>query len=122
MKRRFTDQDAWVTDAEAEQTDRDRVTADPEEQRLGLSMLAKTALGVFVVVALIISISNVMKYNQQKEKEAAYRAAIEAVEKENGRLQNLLDAPMDDEYIARLAQERLGLGFSDEKQYHNNLN
>lgn len=124
MKQRFTEQDAWMTDAdaEAEQTDRDRVTADPEEQRLGLSMLAKTALGVFVVVALIISISNVMKFNQQKEKEAAYRAAIEAVDKENGRLQNLLDAPMDDEYIARLAQERLGLGFSDEKQYHNNLN
>ena len=95
---------------------------DAFEHRLGLSMLAKTALGVFVIVALVIGVSNVMKHNELREQAAALEAQKEEKEKEIGALRYLYDAPMDDEYIARIAQERLGLEFSDEKQYHNNLN
>ena len=120
MKQTFTEQDVVVSEAEDAQQD-ERVS-DPEERRLGMSMLARTALGVFVIVALIISVSNVMKFNRKQEEEAAYRELIEAVDKENGKLQHLLNSPMDDDYIARLAQERLGLAFPDEQKFYNNLN
>ena len=120
MKQTLTEQDVVIS--EVEDTRRDEQVSDPEERQLGMSMLAKTALGVFVIVALIISVSNVMKFNRKQEEEAAYRELIESVDKENGQLQHLLNSPMNDEYIARLAQERLGLSFPDEQKFYNNLN
>lgn len=120
MKETFTEQDVVVS--EAEDIRRDDEVSDPEERRLGMSMLAKTALGVFVIVALVISVSNVMEFNRKQEEEAAYRELIESVDKENGKLQHLLNSPVDDDYIARLAQEKLGLSFPDEQKFYNNLN
>ena len=93
-----------------------------EEHRLGLSMLLKIALGVVVIVSLVISISSVMRFNELEAQKAALEAQIEAKDKEIGELKHLVDAPMDDDYIARIAQERLGLVFPDEKQYYSDLN
>ena len=119
MKQTFEQNEPWIQKVEDEQRDAD---VNMEEHRLGLSMLLRIALGVVVVVSLVISISSVMRYNELEEQKAALEAQIEAKDKEIGELQYLVDAPMDDDYIARIAQERLGLEFPDEKQYYNDLN
>jgi cell division protein FtsL len=93
-----------------------------EDHRLGVSMLLRIALGVVVIVSLVISVSSVMRFNELEEQKAALEEQIKEKDKEIGELRYLVDAPMDDEYIARIAQERLGLEFPDEKQYYNDLN
>ena len=101
---------------------RDDAEETMEEHRLGLSMLLRIALGVVVIVSLVISVSSVMRFNELEEQKAALEEQIKEKDKEIGELRYLVDAPMDDEYIARIAQERLGLEFPDEKQYYNDLN
>ena len=120
MKQTFTEQDVVI--AENEDEKHAEQMSDPEERRIGMSMLAKTALGVFVIVALIISVSNVIKFNRKQEEATAYKELIKAEETKGGQLWNLLNSRVDDEYIARLAQERLGLSFPDEQKYHTNWN
>ena len=117
MKRNNLENEVWIPEEVPKEG-----TPDVAERRLGMSMLAKTALGTFVIVALIIGIGNVMKYNELREQAAALELKKEEKDKEIGELRYLIDAPMDDEYIARVAQMKLGLEYSDEKQYHNNLN
>ena len=119
MKQSWEQNELPVSGAEEVQDDSE---AALEEHRLGLSMLLRIALGVVVIVSLVISISSVMRFNELEEQKAALEAQIQEKDKEIGELRYLVDAPMDDKYIARIAQERLGLEFPDEKQYYNDLN
>ena len=120
MKSHHTEDELWMPEnGDAPATE--PVADTEDDQRLGMSMLAKIAVGVFVVVALIISVANVMEFNKQQEQIEALKAQNEEMEKEIGEKQNLLDSPVDDAYIAALA-EKLGLSYPDEKHYYNDLN
>ncbi len=93
-----------------------------QETKLGLSMLGKVALGVVVMVSLIISISCLMRFNQleteRKELEAELHQYNEAIRE----LQDIINSPMDDEYIIQQAKDKLGYYFPDENIYYQDVN
>ena len=88
------------------------------ETKLGLSMLGKVALSILIAVSLIISISCLMKFNQleteRKELEAELAEYNEAIRE----LQEIINSPMDDEYIIQQAKDKLGYYFPDENIYY----
>ncbi len=107
---------------QVESSDVNRAELPEAERRLGLSMLTRVVLAVVVLVSLIISISCVMTFNQLESQKAELQAQVDACNQEIDELQYLINAPMNDEYIARIARERLKLHFPDEYIYHSNVN
>lgn len=101
----------------------DPIKVDVEvEAKLGLSMLGKVALGVVVMVSLIISISCLMKFNQLEEERKALEADLKKYNDVIGELQDIINSPMDDEYIIQQAKDKLGYYFPDENIYYQDVN
>ena len=103
-----------LTNAEAYTPAQD---ADTEKRR-GVSLFARVALAAVVVVSLIISVSSIMRFNELEE----LQAEIEHCNDDISEKQQLLNAPVDRDYIARMARERLGLHFPDENVYYSRTN
>ena len=100
----------------------DRQDTAPESAgKQGVTVLARVALAAVVVVALIISVSNVMRYNEQKARKAELEAQVAACNEEIEELQYLINAPVDKDYVERVARERLGLHYPDEDIYYSNI-
>ena len=75
-----------------------------------------------LLLSLLVTAINVMQYNQKKreaEKLAAEKAILEEKIEE---MRYRLESPLDDEYVARVAREKLGLCYPDEIIYYNDLN
>ena len=101
----------------------EQVRNDTErEKKLGLSMLAKLALSVVVIVSLIISVSCLMRFNQLEEERKALEKELAAYNKVIGELQYIINSPEDDEYIIQQAKEKLGYYFPDENIYYQDVN
>lgn len=96
--------------------------APDNEKLLGRSMLWRVALAVVVVVAMIISVSSFMRNNQLEAEKAELQAKLNDYNQKIAELQHLLNQPMNEEYIVRIAKERLGLYFPDEIIYYNGQN
>ncbi len=113
-KNLFDDRREIVTASPSEsiQTDKD------VETKLGLSMLAKVALSVLVAVSLIISISCLMKFNQLETERKELEAELAEYNDVIRELQDIINSPMDDEYIIEQAKDKLGYYFPDENIYY----
>lgn len=97
----------------------DEIKVDVEgETKLGLSMLGKVALGVLVAVSLIISISCLMKFNQLETQRKELEAELDVYNEAIRELQEIINSPMDDEYIIQQAKDKLGYYFPDENIYY----
>ena len=92
------------------------------EAKLGLSMLGKIALGVVIIVSLIISISCLMKFNQLEEERKALESELKVYNEAIRELQDIINSPMDDEFIIEQAKDKLGYYFPDENIYHQDVN
>ena len=92
------------------------------ETKLGLSMLGKLALSVVVIVSLIISISCLMKFNQLEEEREDLKAELNVYNEAIRELQEIINSPMDDEFIIQQAKDKLGYYFPDENIYHQDVN
>ena len=101
---------------------RQQESVHDSERQQGISMLARVVLGAVVVVALIISVTSVMKYNELETRKAELAAQVDACKEDIAELQYLINAPMDEEYVARVARERLHLYYPDEEIYYSNVN
>lgn len=95
--------------------------ADSEKRR-GLSLLSRVALACVLVASLIISVTSIMRHNELEAQKQELQAEIERYEEENRELEHLINAPVDDDYIARMARERLGLHFPGEDVYYSHYN
>lgn len=93
-----------------------------QEKSLGISMLARVAIGVVVVVSLVISVTSMMRYNRLEEEKRELEAQLAAKNEEIEEMKHLLDSPLDADYIIKIARERLGLYFPDEVVYYSNIN
>ena len=93
-----------------------------QEKSLGISMLARVAIGVVVVVSLVISVTSMMRYNRLEEEKRELEAQLAAKNEEIEEMKHLLDSPLDADYIIKIARERLGLYFPDEVVYYININ
>ena len=107
-----------LTNAEAYTPAQD---ADTEKRR-GVSLFARVALAAVVVASLIISVSSIMRFNELEEQKKELQAEIEHCNDDISEKQQLLNAPVDRDYIARMARERLGLLFPDENVYYSRTN
>lgn len=97
------------------------VDADSEKRR-GLSLLSRVALACVLVASLIISVTSIMRHNELEAQKLELQAEIERYEEENRELEYLVKAPVDDDYIARMARERLGLHYPGEDVYYSHHN
>ncbi len=92
------------------------------EKKLGLSMLTKIALGALVISSLIICITSIMIYNQNK------REVVETQEEKTKytelvkKLKYYLDEDVDDEYIEDIARDLYDMFYPDEDVYYNDVN
>ena len=102
-----------LTNAEAYTPAQD---ADTEKRR-GVSLFARVALA-----AVVISVSSIMRFNELEEQKRELQAEIEHCNDDISEKQQLLNAPVDRDYIARMARERLGLHFPDENVYYSRTN
>ena len=80
---------------------------------------------VLVFAMIIIGIVSVVKlqleYNSLKVRRDALAAEIQATAERIEMLETTLNAPFDDEYIIKIAREKLNLRLPEEIVYYNNL-
>lgn len=115
------------------ESDDNRVSIPPEtpqapeheadrDRKLGLSMLAKVALGAVIIASLVISITCVMKANQLQKQYEEMEGQVDAYEEDIKKLIYDINRNADDEYIAEQAKEFYNRYFPDEDLYYNNVN
>jgi cell division protein FtsB len=92
------------------------------EKRRGMSLCARVALAAVVAASLIISVSSIMRYNELEEQKAELQAEIDVCNDDIEEKQQLINAPVDQDYIARMARERLGLHYPNENVYYSRIN
>lgn len=90
-------------------------------QRARLNTFAKLALALFVVFCAVTVVKLKFEINSLNEKKEILKSQIAAAEVKVASLQNELDAPFDDEYVAALAKEKLNLVMPDEVIFYNDL-
>ena len=80
---------------------------------------------VLIFAMMIIGIVSVVRlqldYNSLKIRRDALAEEIQATTERIEMLETTLDAPFDDEYIIKIAREKLNLRLPEEIVYYNNL-
>ena len=72
---------------------------------------------LLMIVALVAQI-DINEYNKEKQ---ALEEEYNKIEHENEKLANELEMPMDDEYIAKIAEEELGYKDPDKQYFYNDI-
>ena len=73
-----------------------------------VSGLAKTATAVFAVYAAFTLVSLQLQIAEKKEEQALLQAQIEEQELRNAEIKALLESENSEDYVARIAREKLG--------------
>ena len=73
-----------------------------------VSGLAKTATAAFAVYAAFTLVSLQLQIAEKKEEQALLQAQIEEQELRNAEIKALLESENSDDYVARIAREKLG--------------
>lgn len=92
------------------------------DTKLGFSMLAKVTLGIVIIASLVISISCLMQFNQNRQ---AIEDLKEDLEKKNDyirEIQDILNSDMDEKYIIQQAKEKWDYYFPDEQIFYQDVN
>ena len=63
-----------------------------------------------------------MKYNELRSERDSLRAQVDEIKITIEELQNELDAPFDDDYVIKIAREKLGLSLPYSVIFYNDLN
>lgn len=83
-----------------------------------VSLLLIVLATVTVAVAIILLVSTMMKYQDRMEQIDQLRAQKDALENRVEQLEDELDAAVDDDYIASVAHDKLGMYYPDEVIYY----
>ncbi len=95
---------------------------EEDPSRAGGSIFVRLAVLALLVSTLILAGRLMMEYNDLREEAAALRAAIADTEQSIEALQDQLEAPFDDDYVIRIAREKLNLSLPQEIIFYNDLN
>lgn len=90
-------------------------------QRTGLNTFAKLALILFALFCVFTVIKLKIEINDLEDRKTELEQKIAVAEEEVAALQNKLDTPFDEEYVAALAKEKLNLVMPDEVIFYNDL-
>lgn len=86
------------------------------------NIFVRLAVLVLLVTMLVMSARLMMEYNELREHADQLRLQIEASTHEIEALQAQLDAPFDEDYVIRIAKEKLNLSLPQEIIFYNDLN
>lgn len=79
-----------------------------------VSLLLIALAAVTVVVSVVLLVSTMMKYQDRIEQIDQLKAQKDALENRVEQLEDELDAAIDDDYIASVAHDKLGMYYPDE--------
>ena len=83
------------------------------EKRKSNTIVRWVIVGILLLSAIVSAI-NIMRYNQKMSEAEKLSAEKEILEEKIEEMRYRLDSPLDDDYIARIAREKLGLCYPDE--------
>lgn len=95
---------------------------DEDTPSAGGNIFVRMAILALLVCTLILAARLLMEYNDLREEAAALRAEIADTEQNIEALQVQLDAPFDDDYVIKIAREKLNLSLPQEIIFYNDLN
>ena len=76
--------------------------------------IIRWVIAVMLLLSAIVSAINLMQYNQKMSEAEKLEAEKAILEEKIEEMRYRLDSPLDDDYIARIAREKLGLCYPDE--------
>ena len=88
------------------------------DQKSGASVMIRVFLVLLLVFAVVFFLWSLMRYNEIMEQKKENEAYIEQLGDDIAQLRYLVDAPLDDAYKIRVAREKLGMCFPDEKIFY----
>ena len=75
----------------------------------------------FMIIGVVSIVKLQLEYNSLKMRRDVLAQEIQATSERIEMLQTTLDSPFDDEYIIKIAREKLNLRLPEEIVYYNNL-
>jgi cell division protein FtsB len=75
----------------------------------------------FMIIGVVSVVKLQLEYNSLKMRRDVLAQEIQATSERIEMLQTTLDSPFDDEYIIKIAREKLNLRLPEEIVYYNNL-
>lgn len=85
------------------------------------SFFVKLAVILIALIIIVISFSMLMKYGEKQDQKAALQKRLAEQEQKVEELQYLVGAPIDRDYIIRVAREKLGLVLPEDIIYYNEV-
>jgi len=76
---------------------------------------------VLLAVSVTVSTINLMQYNNRQKEIEKLESERAELEYRVDELEYYLSSPINDNYIAKIAREKLGLSFPDETIYHTDI-
>ena len=89
------------------------------EKRKSNTIVRWVIIGMLLLSAIVSAI-NLMQYNQKMSEAEKLEAEKAILEEKIEEMRYRLDSPLDDDYIARVAREKLGLCYPDEIIFYGN--
>ena len=86
------------------------------------SVMFRATLLILVLFSIIMIVHLQLEYNSLQAKRDALEAQVSAAEDRVEALNSALETPFDDEYIIRVAREKLNLRLPEEIVFYNDLN
>ncbi|MBR2848350.1 MAG: septum formation initiator family protein [Clostridia bacterium] len=82
----------------------------------------KTAVVFLAIFCIVMIVTLQLQYNRLKEQKETLTLEIRAASDRIEAVQTILDTPFDDEYIIKIAREKLNLRLPEEVVFYNDLN
>ena len=86
------------------------------------NLFLRIALVVVVIVCIITILRLQIQFNKLNEEKKVLEAQVEEYAEDIEELKAEIARPFDDEYVIRVAREKLGYHLPDEIIYYNDLN
>lgn len=86
------------------------------------NLFVKIAIVIVVVVCLVTILKLQIQFNQLNEERKILEAQVNEYVEDIEELKAEIERPFDDEYVIRVAREKLGYHLPDEIIYYNDLN
>ena len=86
------------------------------------NIFVRIAVIIVIVVCLITILKLQIQFNRLNEEKKLLQAQVEEYVEDIEELRAEIERPFDDEYVIRVAREKLGYHLPDEIIYYNDLN
>ena len=79
-----------------------------------INRLVLISIAALLLLSAIVTAVNIMQYNQKLAEAEKLEGERDRLEAQVEEMRYRLDSPLDDDYVARIAREKLGLCYPDE--------